>query len=112
MFVCLFVFLIIHKLKPIFMKQIIVMFLVINLMIPFSLFALDGPKSCECGSFENGIYTFSVVGGTNVTCCTGTIYPDSIGQKRNYVFSGGAWEWVSSDVMTGAAAQSHCCNNF
>jgi len=94
------------------MKKIIVMFLIINLMVPFSLFATDGPKSCECGSFENGIYTFSVVGGTGVTCCTGTIYPDSIGQKRIYVWSGGAWEYHHSELLSsGSAAQSACCNN-
>lgn len=93
------------------MKKIIVMFLVINLSVPFSLFALAGDKSCECGSHATGIYTFTVVGGTNVTCCNGTIAPESTGVKRTYKQSGGAWELDETIYIAGSTAQSECCNN-
>jgi len=92
------------------MKKIIVMFLFINLMVPFSLFALNGAVGCECGTHSTAIYTYSIVGGANANCCTSEIYPESSGFKNTYTPSGGAWMLKESIPINGSSAQSSCCN--
>ena len=91
------------------MKKIIVMFLVIN-MVPFSLFALNGPQGCECGTHATAIYTYTIVGGSNANCCSSPIYPESSGFKNTYKPSGGAWMLDQSVPISGSTAQSECCN--
>lgn len=90
------------------MKKIIALFLAVCMAVPFSLFSKH--RSCECGTHAAGITTFTVTEGTG-NCCSGTVLANSVGIKKTYVYSGGAWEHVDDEIITSGSAQNECCPN-
>lgn len=90
--------------KPSFMtnKKIVPIFLILFLSHSFSVFA---EKNCECGEHATGITTYSISGSD---CCNDA--PGQNGMQYTYAQqANGTWEVTSSTVVTGTAAQNHCC---
>jgi hypothetical protein len=71
-------------------------------------FVLNSQINCECGEHESGITYFQV--GTDQECCSGDAGEN--GAITYYEQSeGGTWKAVKNELITGAQAQSNCCES-
>lgn len=65
-------------------------------------------KECSCGSFQAGLYDYSVVDNSG-GCCSGIAQPKAF--FTTYVYSEGAWEVADIENIAGGDAQKACCGS-
>ena len=82
-------------------KKAILLFLIFSFVS-----YLHADKPCLCGSYANGIVSYTVTG---TGCCTSKPTESGTARVRTYIENEGVWELLEVKETTSQAAQRTCC---